>query len=258
MESKPIKTVDCLNCDSANLAGGHFCSHCGQRLDLPRITFLDIIQDLLSSEFNWDAPYLKTTREVFLRPGATVRKIIGGKRKQYYAPIRFLVISMLINIIISKVIGFDPIENQKLISGSSETPENVNFGYQIGQFLAKHLNIFVLIFPFTIAFFSKLFFWKARFNLAERTVFGFYLSGLYVLISLIPVLLTLVNPQLINLSILFNIAFNTFAFHQFHQSKRKVLSVFKSLLAAAFSLFSYFFVAAIISWIIMMQFNLFT
>tara|TARA_B100000965_G_C19576040_1_gene751354 strand:+ start:1050 stop:1826 length:777 start_codon:yes stop_codon:yes gene_type:complete len=257
MESVENSKITCLNCNYEVSESLNFCPNCGQRLHLPRITFRDIIQDFLSSAINWDAPFVKTIAGLFKAPGETVRAILQGKRKQFYAPIRFLLLCMVLHLAFTTIIGFDPIENQKALNEGRSVTAQEQYGYQVGRFLSKHLNYFVLIFPFVIAFFSKLFYWKSPFNLAERTVFGFYLSGQYVLISFLPIALTFISPKFIYLVYLINLMYLAYAVFQFHTSESKILSLFKSILVSVLSLFTYFALAAMISWFIMLQFNLF-
>lgn len=257
MESVENSKTTCLNCNYEVADNLNFCPNCGQRIHLPRITFKDILLDFLSSAINWDSPFVKTIVGLYKAPGETVRAILQGKRKQFYAPIRFLLLCMVLHLAFTSLLGFDPIENQKALNGGRAVTASENYGYQVGQFLSKHLNYFVLIFPFVIALFSKLFYWKSPFNLAERTVFGFYLAGQYVLISFLPIALTFISPKFIYLLYLLNLIYLSYSVYQFHISKTKILSLFKSILVSVLSLFTYFALAAMISWFIMLQFNLF-
>ena len=86
----------CLNCDEVTTQ--NYCSNCGQRCNVPKITFKEIFADFLNSVFNLDSPFLKTITQLFTKPKEVVIDYINGKRKTYYSPIRYLVVCLFINL----------------------------------------------------------------------------------------------------------------------------------------------------------------
>ncbi len=239
----------CLNCKLPITA--NFCSNCGQRKKLPRLTFKEIIKDFLSTVFNVDAPFPKTILGLFKQPHALIKGFINGQRKSFYAPIKYMVLCLFLSLLISKLIGFDPIENQKLINGEVSIEDARQRGYEVGNFMAKYLNYFLFIFPFCIALVSKLFFWKHSYNLAERAVFGFYMAGQYVLISVLPTILTLLDPKWMYLINPLGIIYLTIVFYHFFLRKSKIKVFFKSLFAAGISLVLYFGFAYMVAVLLM-------
>jgi len=246
--------INCLNCGTK--VKGKYCSECGQKLNLPKLTFSAIIQDFLSTVFNIDAPFPKTVFRLFINPASLIKEFILGHRKSFYAPIKYLLLCLFINLLTSELLGFDPIENQKLLESPNQTRPGSEDAYAIGQFVTKYLNYFIFLFPFSIGIFSKLLFWRSKYNFTERTVLGFYLSGQYVVISLLPISLTLIHPKFIQLLYPFAICYMTWVFYNFFEGGNKMMRFLKSLLTAGLSLIFYFFMAMVIAIFIVKLFNL--
>lgn len=240
-------TRRCLNCNADGR--GNFCQNCGQKLELTKIQFKEIISEFIGTVFNLDAPFLKTFKSMMLSPGEMVRSFLAGKRKAYYAPIRYLILCVFINILITKLIGFDPIENQKLINPNQNLQNTPSL--RAGQFLSQYINFFTLILPFIYGAFSKLFFWKTKSNYAESVVLGFFVAAQYIIIALIPVLLSKLNPNLFLLNYLIGPFFFAYCFYHFHQINNKFVRFAKSLFAAFLTLIIYFALSYYIAfWII--------
>ncbi len=240
----------CKNCGSEN--PGNFCQECGQRLSLTKINFWFVIRDFFGTVFNVDAPFPKTMLQLLKNPGEMITAFLTGNRKRYYAPIRYLLLCLFINLLIGEIVGFDPIENQKAMdSRPTVTADSTNTGYLIGQFLADYLNYFLLLFPFTIGLISKLFYWKLPFNYAERVVFGFFIASQYILVSLIPICLSMLNPYLFLIHYPLSILYLTYASYSFHARGNRFVGVLKSLVMAILYLLSYFAIATIFAFLIL-------
>lgn len=244
----------CLNCNYSVF--DKYCPNCGQRVNVPKLTFKEIFLDFLNSVFNLDSPFIKTTVGLFVKPQIVVLGYIDGKRKAYYSPIRYLVVCLFINLLIGEALGFDPIENQKAISGVKDVDTGSRAGYELGNFLARYLNYFLFLLPLCIALVSKIFFWKTERNMAERSVFGFYMSGLYISITLMPILLTLISPWLMQLIYPLTAGYLAYGFYKVFYQKSKALTIVKSIFAAIISILLYFVIASVLAYIIMNYFNL--
>ena len=247
-----VEQNKCLNCGAE--VSSKFCQDCGQRTMIGRLTLKEIFTDFLSSVFNIDAPFPKTLSKMFFRSEEVIKDFIEGKRKTYYAPIKYMLLCLFLNILIGELIGFDPIENQRAID-NRELDETSKVGYQAGQFLSQYLNYFLFILPFSISVFSKLFFWKASYNFAERAAMGFYMAGQFIIISLIPIFLTKVNPALFHIMYPLAILYFTFDFYKMFATRSKILKAFLSFLTAFLSFFGYIMCAYLIALIIVTNFN---
>lgn len=180
MNPEPDKS--CLNCDLPVL--GKYCHHCGQMSTHEKITFRDTINQFLSASFSLQGPLLSTIKLLVVNPGKVFRDFIEGKRKSYYNPISFFVLLTAIYIIIRVIIGYDPLvgqfENNDHVEGSTFQ----NTSKEASRYMVNNINYIMIFLVFSIGLMLKLFFRK-RYNLAEYTSVGFYISGIYVITGII-------------------------------------------------------------------------
>lgn len=229
-----------------------FCHNCGQRTKVGRLTIKEILSDFFSSVFNLDAPFPRTLFKLFTQPQYIIKEYLFGKRKTYYAPVKYMVLCLFLNLLIGELIGFDPIENQKAMDPRTVDQQSM-IGYKAGAFLSQYLNFFLFLQPFAVAIVSKLFFWKSDYNFAERTALGFYVAGQFIVISLLPIFLSKVNPGLFHIMYPLAIFYFTFAFYRFFESRNKFFKVIKSFLTALFSFISYIIVSYTIAYFIVIN-----
>lgn len=73
----------CLNCDA--VTENNFCSTCGQKNSTHRFSLKHfILHDLIHGVFHLDKGFFFTIKELFTRPGHSVREYVQGKRVQYF------------------------------------------------------------------------------------------------------------------------------------------------------------------------------
>lgn len=83
--------TSCKNC--GHPLAGNFCSHCGQRSDVHRITWHELAHQLPHAMFHVDDGLFFTLWELTRRPGYAVREYLMGKRKPHYNPVLLLIMS---------------------------------------------------------------------------------------------------------------------------------------------------------------------
>jgi hypothetical protein len=222
---------DCLNCGHETV--GYYCANCGQSTSMHRITFRETINDFFSSTFALEGPLLSTIKLLILNPGKLFREFIGGKRKAYYKPVAFFVVLTAVYLIVRKLIQYDPFYSQPQMSNEN-VPEKVRPLIEAGKFMFANINNIMFFLVFSIGLSNKLFFYK-KYNLAEYVTTGFYISGLYILVGVIQMLVSVyiiyITPQY-NMVLLF--AYMVYVSISFHQQKSFVAIlkyIFMSLLA---------------------------
>ncbi len=73
----------CLNCNSDVV--GDFCSTCGQKTSTKRFSLKHFItHDLIHGVFHLDKGLLFTIKELFTRPGHSIREYVQGKRIKHF------------------------------------------------------------------------------------------------------------------------------------------------------------------------------
>lgn len=69
-----------------------FCHECGQKTDTHRINLHFLVHELQHGVFHVDSGIFFTLRELFTRPGHSIREYIDGKRKPHFPPFTLVVI----------------------------------------------------------------------------------------------------------------------------------------------------------------------
>ena len=89
MPTKPA-VMECKNCN--NIFKGKYCNNCGQPADTHRLDFHFLWHDIQHGLFHFDAGLLYSGKQLFLRPGHTIREFIAGKRVKHFKPISMVII----------------------------------------------------------------------------------------------------------------------------------------------------------------------
>ena len=87
---KPEKR--CRNCNQHLLLNQRFCHECGQRTDTHRINFHYFVHEIPHSVFHVDGGIVFTLKELFTRPGHTIREYLEGKRQPHFKPVMLVLI----------------------------------------------------------------------------------------------------------------------------------------------------------------------
>lgn len=175
MNQKESKT--CRNCGESSI--GHYCPRCGQRMQVYKVTFAETFQELAGALFAVNAPLLITVKELIVRPGRLLHNYLNGQRRRYYRPVSFFILTTVLYIVVRSLIGFDPFRNSMIVVEDSQLEGNLLT--EARNYMIYNINNFLFIFVFTLAIFSKLFYFR-RYNLAEYLAISFYLLGIYTLI----------------------------------------------------------------------------
>jgi len=89
----------CKNC--GHKFEGNYCNNCGQKSNVGNINFKNTINDVLNGLFQIDKGFFFTIKELFIRPGNSIKQYIEGKRKKYFNPFSYIIICSLIFILIN-------------------------------------------------------------------------------------------------------------------------------------------------------------
>lgn len=227
------KRVVCKNCKTET--AGNFCTHCGQSNKVSKITVKDTFLDFLNSIFSVNAPLLVTVKLLFLNPGKLFREFLEGKRKTYYKPVPFFILTTILLILFRSVIKYDPFQNV-----STTNIENENFEQLIvaAKFMSKNINNFLLLFVLTLSLSLKLFFRKS-YTLAEYLAISFYVIGVYTLFATMSLFLTkFVSEKLQYIPFLILVIYLIYAFNSLFL-KNKVIVTIKTLVLYPLAMFLY-------------------
>lgn len=184
------------------------------------------------SVLNFDKGIFYTIKEIFLRPGKTIREFLLYDRKRLVKPILFIIITSLIYAIINHYFkieeeyiqqsGLDNSTIGKLIKWIQN-----NYGYA---------NILMGVF---IAFFIKLFFRKFDYNFYEILILLCFVMGIGMLFfSIFSLIQGIFNIELFQIGGLAAFVYTTFAIADFYD-KTKITNYFKSFAAYMVGMISF-------------------
>src|SRR5690349_13104848 len=224
--------MTCKNCDAS--VEGKFCSNCGQKTEIHRVTFGHLVHEFFHAMTHTDKGILLLLRELIKRPGHVTTEYLAGKRKKYFNPLSFLVITTAASALISYKSGY-----YEALSQSRDIPDHYRYYKEAMEIMVdngKMLGLFLIV-PL-VSFFSWLFFRKPRYNFAEHFVLQSYVIGFtYVFTALIVVPIFLLMPQyamIINSGFqLFFLIYMIIAYKQFFDNN-VILTIIKSILIMLF------------------------
>lgn len=181
-----MQESNCLNCGATLISEQKFCPACGQKSDTKRISFPQLLRDLLLFITHAETGILNLIKGLAIHPGRTAAEYVDGKRKTYFNPFTFLAVCIAIMVFInhrihpfSEVQQPDPVVLARIQDDATRQAylQSINRMNDVQEFANKNLNILsVAISPY-FAFGLWLFFRRRRRNVAEITVAYILFSG---------------------------------------------------------------------------------
>ncbi|HQQ97192.1 MAG TPA: DUF3667 domain-containing protein [Cyclobacteriaceae bacterium] len=170
----------CLNCRAP--LEGNFCKDCGQAASTHRFTFKHVFgHDFLHAMFHFGGGFFFTLKELFTRPGHSIREYVAGKRVRHLSYFSFLIVIVLLFSGAEAITDF----NYASARGDDESRHIVDI---VNNSLKHHPKIiFIGILPL-LALTTWILFRKARHNFAEHFVLNTYKQASILLINVLFVL----------------------------------------------------------------------
>lgn len=167
-------THKCLNCNKE--ISGKFCSNCSQAASTHRFSLSHFFQhDFIHGIFHLDKGFFYTIKELFTRPGHSIREYVQGKRVKHFNYFTTIILLITIGYFMkkwAKVDGSILYDDKKTIEG-------------LLKVLKDYSKITVFLTIPIISFFSYLFFKKSKQNYTENLVLNLYLLCGTLTISLL-------------------------------------------------------------------------
>ena len=234
----------CKNCKF--VTSGSYCNNCGQRTSVKKVTFSETFQDVINAMFSIDAPLWVTIKALVLNPGKLFRDFLSGKRKTYYRPVPFFILTTIVFVLVRTFLNYNPMQN---IAQAQHESVDMSLLNSAGVFMAKNINNIIFSFVFSFAVGIKLFFYK-KYSLAEYLAVSFYMVGFYIIITtLIMFGLKFGNPQYKILPFILMFFYVLYALVSFFQ-RRTLPTIFKIILVYFFALIFYMIIGYGISYLI--------
>ncbi|MDP5202241.1 DUF3667 domain-containing protein [Flavobacterium sp. DG2-3] len=171
-------TSNCLNCNEE--IAGKFCSNCSQSASTHRFSLSHVIQhDFIHGIFHFDKGFFYTIKELFTRPGNSIREYIQGKRTKHFNYFATIILLLTIGYFLKKWTKIDTssIYDQTELSG-------------LFKILKDYSKFTVFLHIPIIALGSFLLFKKSKQNYTENLVLNLYLQcGILTISLILPVIM---------------------------------------------------------------------
>lgn len=172
----------CKNCNEIITA--KFCPNCGQKTSIHRYSIKHFIEhDLIHGIWHVDNGIFFTIKELFIRPGHSIREFINGKRVGYFNFVTLLLIIIAVSHFVEQ---YSQVKFSDLMPESSKSSIN-----KIDDFTKKYPKLSLLsTIPF-YSVFSFLWFRKSKLNLSEHFVLNSYKTVSESIIGLFFIIITI-------------------------------------------------------------------
>ena len=160
----------CKNCGEELIK--NYCPNCGQKADVGRITLGPLIRDLPHAIFHVDKGFLFNVISLLRGPAQAIRDFLDGKRKPFFHPATFLVISLVVNYLIVRIIDLHFYFEDELATLQPLEAKAIKDYDAMQWWFLEHTYLYMLIAIPACSIFLYLFFRAFRFgfNLAECAV----------------------------------------------------------------------------------------
>jgi hypothetical protein len=177
-------TTNCQNCNTK--LQGKYCSNCGQSAETHKINVHYLWHDIQHGLLHLDKGILFTTKELFTRPGHSIREFLEGKRVKHFKPISLVLVLAGIYGLLFHFFKINMFANYVVISGSGEKVNHINDVIEkTSEWIAQHYSILALLqIPiFTIG--TYLCFRKVGYNFIEHLIINTFLVGQRLILHII-------------------------------------------------------------------------
>ena len=156
--------MTCLNCESP--VSKNFCSNCGQKTDIHRITFKHFItHDIIHGVWHFEKGIIFTIKQALLRPGISALEYISGKRIRYYNVFYIILLLIGFNIFLNHY----HTELTNLYFKNLNNDRN-NVYKPIDDFLANYSKLVIFSFVPLLAINSWIIFRRKKLNFSEHFI----------------------------------------------------------------------------------------
>ena len=227
--------MTCKNCNKN--FDGNFCNNCGQNSNVGRINFSYLTDEISNSVLQVNRGIFFTIKELFIRPGHSIREFIEGKRKQHFKPLAFVLLLSTIYVLLTYFIGTKTFLGDAIsgiIDATSKGDKELSKSVIILNWLANNYAYSTLLLLPVFSLASFLAFKKAKYNYFEHLILNLYIQGQQIVIYILFLFLHYTLPSasyiLQGLPVFFSILFTFIVFIQFFESRKLITKIILTIL----------------------------
>ena len=227
--------MNCKNCNTE--INSKFCPDCGQPTSLKRIDGKYIIHEI-EHVLHFERGILYTVRELVINPGQNIRNYLSENRSRLVKPIIFIILTSLIY---SITISIFHIEEQ-YVQFHDEGAKLLT-AKKIFQWIQGHYGYANIIMGVFIAFWTKLFFKKYKYNFFEILIVLCFIIGIAMLIfSIFAMLQGITHLKISQIGGIIGVIYFSWALGQFF-GKDKLFNYIKALFAYLIGMITFVFLS---------------
>ncbi|MBJ2124119.1 DUF3667 domain-containing protein [Flavobacterium sp. IB48] len=233
--------IICKNCHQ--IFKGHYCNNCGQAAETHKINAHFLWHDIQHGLLHFDKGILYSLKQLFTRPGHSIREFIEGKRVHHFKPLSLVVVLATLYGLLYHYFHINTFEAAKT--------SNIDSDY-INEWFATHFSwVTVGSIPiYTIG--TYLVFRKQGYNFVELFVLNTFKAAQRISVQLVtmPVLIFLNHTSHIaqynNVMYVIGIILIFWTNMQFFNKMSKIKAFFLTLLSHLIFLICFFLITAIV------------
>ena len=236
----------CKNC--GNSFEGNYCNHCGQKAGFRRIDAKYVRNEIPNSIFQLDRGFLFTVKELFLRPGHSIREFLEGRRKSHYKPFAYLIVTFTLYSLSAYLMERGTYIDDLLFGFKTRMADNgQSTDVPTLDWISKNqVYVTLLILPvFSLA--SYLAFIRSSYNYFEHLVLNLYITGQQMVIYLFLVFVFFEDNFMAGIPTLIGFLYSLWVYHQFFDNKRT--SVKLGLITLAYLIFAFIITTLLVGYI---------
>lgn len=174
----------CLDCGA--VLQGHYCHVCGQPASVERLTMRHFVFHSIAEVYHANSKYLPTAWQLLTKPWVVIADYVNCRRSKLLDPISIFIFSILVKVVVRMLIGDHT--HEAALAPVDIVTEAENPIIAIWYYLRDSILLVWLILGVPCAWLLPLFFRKnarTRYNFAEYTAAGMYMTGALYLFSII-------------------------------------------------------------------------
>jgi len=229
----------CKNCNKKFI--GQYCNYCGQSADIHEINYAHIWHEIQHGLFHVDKGIVYTTKQLFTRPGHTIKEYISGKRVKHFKPVAYVLILSTIYVLFAHILKvkttFDEISVSLDGVEKSKESEIIHVISSSVEWLKEHYAYSMLILLPVISFASYLAFRKSGYNYLKHLILNCYIAGqrMIVFILLLPIVALCPDKQMVssteNIETLIWVSLMTWTYIQFFDNNKILKNIRLTILS---------------------------
>lgn len=204
----------CLNCQQ--FYDSNFCPNCGQDAATQRFSIKHFfIHVFVHGVFQLEKGFFYTLKELFIRPGHSIREYVQGKRMKHFNYFTFLILVITIGLVFKEISDIELINTTHYFSSSQHMLTKFN------KVTNENPKLYTLIrIPF-LALFSFWFFKKSQQNYTEHLILNIYKVCGELLIAISFTLLAIALKGILPLgyfftgAAIFTLLYSIWFYHQY-------------------------------------------